>query len=252
LNRYLARAGLGSRRGVEEFILAGRVTVNGAVRREPGCRIDPQSDLVALDGQPVRLPSAWRTYAFHKPAGVVSTLKPQGGQPGLALFRTRAGLPPAVVPVGRLDAETTGLLLWTDDGMLAQALLRPASGVEKTYEVRLDGNLAPEDRERLANGVLKLDGRPCRPLRAEPLGPGTRRRWRLTLHEGRKRQIRRMFALLGRRVQSLHRTAVGPVQLGRLRPGDFRRLRESEVASLRRAAGLNGSVPRRKDSPWIS
>jgi 23S rRNA pseudouridine2605 synthase len=193
---------------------------------------------VALDGKAVHLPAAWRTYAFHKPAGVVSTLKPQGGQAGLAAFRARAGLPAALVPVGRLDAETTGLLLWTDDGVLAQALLRPASGVEKTYEVRLDGDLTSQDRERLEGGVLLLDGRRCRPLRAEPLQPGARRRWRLRLHEGRKRQIRRMFALLDRRVLSLHRTAVGPVQLGRLRPGDFRRLRESEVASLRRAAGL--------------
>jgi 23S rRNA pseudouridine2605 synthase len=238
LNRYLARAGLGSRRGVEELVRAGRVTVNGTVRREPGCRVHPRSDRVALDGKAVHLPSAWRAYAFHKPAGVVSTLKPQGGQTGLAAYRAKAGLPAALVPVGRLDAETTGLLLWTDDGVLAQALLRPASGVEKTYEVGLDGDLTPPDRERLEGGVLILDGRRCRPLRAEPLRPGTRRHWRLRLHEGRKRQIRRMFVLLGLRVLSLHRTAVGPVRLGRLRPGDFRRLRGSEVASLRRAAGL--------------
>ena len=171
LNRYLARAGLGSRRGVEEFVRAGRVTVNGTVRREPGCRIDPQNDRVALDGQTVHLPPAWRTYAFHKPAGVVSTLKPQGGQAGLAAFRTRAGLPSALIPVGRLDAETTGLLLWTDDGVLAQALLRPASGVEKTYEVGLDANLATPDRERLEGGILILDGRRCRPLRAESTIP---------------------------------------------------------------------------------
>ena len=238
LNRFLARAGLGSRRGVEELIAAGRVAVNGTVRREPGCRIRPESDRVEVDGRAVALPRAWRVYAFHKPAGVVSTLRPQGGQPGLDAYRERAGLAAAVVPVGRLDAESTGLLLWTDDGDLAQALLRPASGVWKSYEVRLNADLGAPELRRLREGGLVLDGRVCRPLHAEPLRAGDRRRWRLELHEGRKRQIRRMFDLLGLRVLDLHRTAVGPVALGRLRAGGFRRLRADEVARLRRAAGL--------------
>jgi 23S rRNA pseudouridine2605 synthase len=169
---------------------------------------------------------------------VVSTLRPQGGQPGLDAYRERAGLAAGVVPVGRLDAESTGLLLWTDDGDLAQALLRPASGVWKRYEVSLHAELRQRDLRRLREGGLVLDGHACRPLRAEPLRAGDRRRWRLELHEGRKRQIRRMFQLLGLRVLSLHRTAVGPVVLGRLRAGDFRRLRADEVARLRRDAGL--------------
>jgi 23S rRNA pseudouridine2605 synthase len=239
LNRYLARAGLGSRRGVEELIASGRVRVDGEVVRDLACRVDPRRQRVTVDGRAVRLPAGWTVYAFHKPAGVVSTLRAQAGQEGLGSYRRRAGLPAGVVPVGRLDAETTGLLLWTDDGDLAQGILRPSSRVWKRYLVTLDAVLDAGGARRLAGGQLALDGRLCLPLRLEP-GPGAAgRSWDLRIHEGRKRQIRRMFELLGRRVVSLARVAVGPVSLGRLAPGRFRRLTESEVRRLRAAAGLD-------------
>ena len=135
INRFLARAGLGSRRAVEEIIVAGKVAVNGEVISDLGRRIDPQEDSVTVDGRPVFVPEDFRIYIFHKPEDVVSTLKSQGGQASLLPYRMQADLPDRFVPVGRLDAETTGLLLWTDDGELNQNLCRPSSGVWKKYEV---------------------------------------------------------------------------------------------------------------------
>jgi pseudouridine synthase len=237
LNRFLARAGVGSRRGVEPLIRQGRVAVDGSVVTEPGRRVVPGQTVVTVDGRPVEAPRRWSVYAFHKPAGVVSTLKPQGRQSGLDAYREQAGLSAAVIPVGRLDTDTTGLMLWTDDGALAQALMRPDTGIWKRYGVQL--NRAPTRRQFVAleKGELVLDGRPCRPARVvERRREG--RQLVLELHEGRNRQIRRMFALLGLRVLDLSRTAVGPVSLGRLKEGCFRRLKPEEVAELRRATGL--------------
>ncbi len=235
LNRFLARAGLGSRRAVEDLVRAGRVAIDGAVVTDLGRRVDPERDTVTLDGKPVALPEGLRVYAFHKPLDVVSTLRAQGGQPSLLPYRTRADLPERLVPVGRLDADTTGLLLWTDDGDLNQALCRPASGVWKTYEVTVDKPLTLNQVQRLVDGGLVLDGRPVRPCRMTP-GKDTRH-WTMELHEGRKRQIRRMIRAVGPRVTTLHRTAVGPVKLGLLRAGDFRRLTAPEVQALRDALG---------------
>lgn len=236
LNRFLARAGHGSRRAVEELVLAGRVAVNGQVATDLGRRIDPATDRVTVDGRPAELPDDLRVYAFHKPLGVVCTLKSQKGQPALEEWRRRADLPERFVPVGRLDQATTGLLLWTDDGALNEALCRPRSEVWKTYEVELAAALPEELLPKLTDGTLELDGRACRPCRLYPGHRHDGRHWVIELHEGRKRQIRRMFAAVGQRVTALHRAAVGPVTLGRLHPGDFRRLSAPEVAALRRVA----------------
>lgn len=233
LNRFLARAGLGSRRGVEELITGGQVTVNGTQVTTPGRRVDPVRDTVIVAGQVVRLPTTWRVYAFHKPRGVVSSLRYQGGKPCLAPFRDRGGLASSVVPVGRLDAETSGLLLWTDDGELAQQLCRPASRIWKRYEVRLQAPLDETRRHQMTAGRLVLDGRSCLPLRMKPFRPD-RRSWLLELHEGRYRQIRRMFALIGHNVVSLHRVGIGPLNLGRLPVGSFRRLTVQQEQSLRK------------------
>ncbi len=241
LNRFLARAGLGSRRGVEGLVREGRVAVNGATVASLDTRVDPAADRVTVDGVPVVLPQAWGVWAFHKPPGVVSTLRAQGGQAGLLPFRRRAGLPPGAVPVGRLDADTSGLLLWTDDGELAQALMRPAHFVWKLYEVELDRPLPAAGARSVATGGLALDGRPCLPARLRPLPGPVGRRWALELREGRNRQVRRLFALLGLEVTRLHRTAVGPVRLGRLAAGSFRRLTVAEERALRSAARPPGS-----------
>ncbi|MFO7610018.1 MAG: pseudouridine synthase [Candidatus Krumholzibacteriia bacterium] len=233
LNRFLARAGLGSRRAVEDLVRAGRVTIGGETVTDLGRRVDPARDKVAVDGRPVTVPEDLRVYAFHKPLDVVSTLKAQGGQPSLLPYRIRADLPERFVPVGRLDADSSGLLLWTDDGELNQALCRPVSGVWKTYEVTLDKGLPLARVPDLTEGRLELDGRPVRPCRLAA-GRDTRH-WTMELHEGRKRQIRRMFKAVGMRVRGLHRIGVGPVHLGKLRPGDFRRLTAAEVEALRRS-----------------
>lgn len=243
LNRLLARAGHGSRRSVEALVTGGRVRVDGEVVRDLGRRVDPVRQRVEVDGEVLRLPAEFRVYAFHKPRGVVATLAPQRGQRGLAEFRAAADLPARVMPVGRLDADSAGLLLWTDDGELSQALLKPANEVWKRYRVVCQRPLVERACRLFLQGGLELDGRPLRPCRLTLDGPADRRHWLLELHEGRNRQIRRMFAAVGNRVVELTRIAVGPVMLGRLRAGGFRRLNRREEAALRRAARREGPQP---------
>lgn len=238
LNRFLSLAGHGSRRGVEALILAGRVSVDGQVVTDLARRVHPRRSTVTVDGLPARADAAHRIYAFHKPLDIVCTLRAQGGQRGLLEFRRQADLPDRFKPVGRLDSDSSGLLLWTDDGLLAQALLKPRSEVWKTYEIVLARPLSLRDERRLARGGILLDGRPVLPCRVAADPGGDRRRWELQLHEGRKRQIRRMVAALENRVVALSRVAIGPVRLGLLHPGGFRRLTAREDAALRRAAGL--------------
>jgi len=233
LNRYLARAGFGSRRAAEDLIRGGRVRLDGQVVTDLGRRVDVEVDTVTVDGKTARLPDTTRIYAFHKPLGVVSTLRAQGGQPSLLPYRYQADLPARFVPVGRLDGATTGLLLWTDDGDLNQRLCRPASGIWKTYEIELDQPLPPTLIPRLTGGRIELDGRACRPCRMKHKAGRSPRHWTMELHEGRKRQIRRMFAAVELKVIHLHRTAVGRVQLGLLHEGDFRRLSADEERALR-------------------
>ena len=233
LNRYLARAGLGSRRSVETLVIEGRVAINGKTITELGRRVLPESEEVTVDGRPVSMPDGYRVYAFHKPMDVVSTLASQGGQPSLLPYRRQSDLPDRFMPVGRLDSETTGLLLWTDDGNLNQDLCRPRSGLWKTYELDLNEDLNQNLIRTLTQGGIEIDGRPCLPCRLQMKSGGTTLNWVIEIHEGRRRQIRRMFRAVGRRVMKLHRVAVGPVKLGNLRPGDFRRLDHNEVEKLR-------------------
>ncbi len=241
LNRFLARAGLGSRRSVEDLVRQGRVTINGEKVTDLGRQVDLPNDQVAVDGVGADLPRDYRIYAFHKPLDVVSTLKSQGGQPSLEPYRLQSEIPERFVPVGRLDSESTGLLLWTDDGDLNQALCRPNTGVWKTYEVELNAELPPSKIPLLTNGKLHIDGRACRPCQLEMAPDKTTRHWVMRLHEGRRRQIRRMFKKVGLKVMRLHRVAVGPIELGLLRPGDFRRLGHDEEVELRRAIAADRS-----------
>lgn len=229
-------------------MVAGRVQINGETVTDLGRRVDPDHDRVAVDGRPLDLPADVRVYAFHKPLGVVCTLKSQSGQDSLEEWRRRAALPDRFVPIGRLDRATTGLLLWTDDGVLNEQLCRPRSGVWKAYEVQLAEVLPDSLLPTLTGGTIELDGRPCRPCRMRPGHRADGRQWLIELHEGRKRQIRRMFAAVGHKVTRLHRVAVGPILIGLLNAGDFRRLTAAEVADLRRAvatAGEGAGRPRR-------
>jgi 23S rRNA pseudouridine2605 synthase len=223
LNAYLARAGVASRRRADELIKAGRVVVNG----EPGelNTFVGARDVVEVDGRRVR-PQRLAYALLHKPAGVVTTARdPQRRPTVLELLQHDA----SVVPVGRLDADTTGALLLTNDGPLAHRLAHPRYGVEKVYEVEVAGDPADEALRRLARGLVLDDG-PTAPARVRRLG---RSRIELTLHEGRKHQAKRMCAAIGHPVVRLHRSRYAGLSVDGLAPGEWRELEPAEVDRLR-------------------
>jgi len=223
LNAYLARAGVASRRAADELILAGRVRVNG----EPGQlnTFVEAGDRVEVDGREVA-PQRLAYVLLHKPAGVVTTARdPQGRRTVVDLVPAE----PRIVPVGRLDADTTGALLLTNDGLLAHRLAHPRYGVEKTYEVEVEGEPDDDALRRLRDGVDLDDGRTA-PARARRLG---RNRVELVLHEGRKHQVKRMCEAVGHPVVRLHRSAYAGLTLDGLEPGASRELAPHEVERLR-------------------
>ena len=223
LNAYLARAGIASRRKADELIKAGRVVVNG----EPGQlnTFVESADRVEVDGRAV----ARQRLAYvllNKPAGVVTTASDPQGRPtvvGLVEHESR------VVPVGRLDADTTGVLLLTNDGALAHRLAHPKYEVEKVYEAEVEGDPSGEALRRLAEGVELEDG-PTAPARARRLGPS---RVELAIHEGRNRQVKRMLEAVGHRVRRLNRSRYAGLTADGLEPGEWRELTADEIAGLR-------------------
>jgi 23S rRNA pseudouridine2605 synthase len=223
LNAYLARAGVASRRGADELIKAGRVTVNG----EPGQlnTFVESRDRVEVDGDRVR-PQRLAYVLLHKPAGTVTTARDPQGRPTVVEL---VDLPERVVPVGRLDADTTGALLLTNDGPLAHRLAHPRYGVEKVYEVDVEGRPDAAALRDLAEGVELEDGLTA-PATVRCLAPG---RLELTLHEGRNRQVKRMLEAVGHPVRRLHRSAYAGLTLEGLEPGAWRELEPSEVDRLR-------------------
>jgi 23S rRNA pseudouridine2605 synthase len=236
LNAYLARAGVASRRKADELIKSGRVTVNG----EPGqLNTFVQSrDRVELDGERVELqPLSY--VLLHKPAGAVTTASdPQGRRTVVELVDHRA----RVVPVGRLDADTTGALLLTNDGELAHRLAHPRYEIEKVYEAEVEGEPSDEALERLRAGI-ELDDGPTAPARVRRLGPTS---VELAIHEGRKHQVKRMLAAVGHPVTRLHRSVYAGLSLEGLEPRAWRELEPFEVEQLRSAAPLPrqaGSAP---------
>ena len=231
LQKYLAERGIASRRGAEEMIRAGRVTVNGR-RASIGMSVNPQDDLVAVDGQNLDQQRDKLAYLLlHKPRGYVTTMGDKHAVRTVA--ELVADYPARIFPVGRLDKDSEGLLLMTNDGALANALTHPASHVPKVYRVTLRGQVSDAQRDKLSMG-MELDGRPTRPIELRVLAeePG-RTVLRLTLREGRNRQIRRMCEALGLEVLRLKRTALGPLKLGLLPAGQWRELTAEEVKRLR-------------------
>ena len=225
LNAFLARAGVASRRRADELIKAGRVTVNG----EPGQlnTVVGAHDRVEVDGEKVTR-QRLRYVLLHKPAGVVTTARDPHGRPTVVELVPDE---PRVVPVGRLDADTTGALLLTNDGQLAHRLAHPRYGVEKTYVAEIEGDPDEDALKRLRQGVELDDGRTA-PARARRLGVG---RIELVLHEGRKHQVKRMLADVGYPVTRLHRSAYAGLTLEGLEPAQWRELEPDEVERLRRA-----------------
>jgi 23S rRNA pseudouridine2605 synthase len=227
LNAWLARAGVASRRGADELIKAGRVTVNG----DPGAvnTFVAARDRVELDGRPLsRQQLAY--VLLNKPAGVVTTARDPGGRPTVVGL---VGHPSRIVPVGRLDADTTGALLLTNDGELAHRLAHPRYEVDKVYVADVEGEPSGETLAALERGIELEDGRTA-PARARRLGRG---RVELVLHEGRKHQVKRMLDAVGHPVRRLHRSGYGPLSLEGLEPGEWRELTRAEISALRGTSG---------------
>jgi len=223
LNAYLARAGVASRRGAEELIRAGRVRVNGEVAGL-ATFVEPR-DTVELDGSPIE-PEPLTYVLLHKPKGVVTTARDPQGRPtvvGLVGHERR------VVPVGRLDADTTGALVLTNDGPLAHRLMHPRYEVDKVYEAEVEGEPSDEALAQLAEGVELEDGKTS-PGKVDRLSPS---RIELTIHEGKKHQVKRMLQAVGHPVRSLHRSGYAGLTLDGLVPGEWRELTPEEVAALR-------------------
>lgn len=233
LQKYLAHAGVASRRKAEEFISAGHVRVNGRVVRELGTSVE-ESDRVELAGKVVRVPQTKRYLIVNKPVKVMTTMRDPEGR------RTVASLVPhdigRVVPVGRLDYDTSGVLLMTNDGDLAYVLTHPRFGVEKTYRAVVRGRLQGDDTKRFLEGLVLDDGhsRPAK-VRVVRAGPAASE-VDVTIHEGRNRQVRRMFEATNHPVLSLVRLRFGPLSLGDLKTGTWRDATDKELAALRAVA----------------
>lgn len=230
----LARAGVASRRAAEQLIAEGRVSVNGAKVTRQGTRVRPGEDRIEVDGRPLAAPSGNKRYfLFHKPKGVTTTLKDRFAEKTVAeYFRD---VPEKVVPVGRLDKDSTGLILMTDDGDLVYRLTHPRFEIPRVYRVRVADPPAPERLAALEKGIV-LGGEKTAPCRVKVLAGGKEQRkaeYQMTLREGRKREIREMFKALGARVTALHRESYGPLVLGTLRSGYRRELTAREVDELK-------------------
>jgi 23S rRNA pseudouridine2605 synthase len=247
LQKVLAHAGVGSRRSCEEVILQGRVTVDGRVVRELGTRVDPGRQKVAVDGQRIHA-ERMVYYAVCKPKGYVSSSHDPAGKP--RVIDILPEIPERVYTVGRLDEQSTGLMLLTNDGELANCLAHPKFGVEKLYRVVVAGSPTREVLTKLTDGVWLAEGK-VRAKRVRVAGTrGQATILEMTLAEGKNREIRRMLAGLGHKVMSLTRTAVGPISLKGLAPGQYRPLTAVEVGLLRKvAAGIPVTPQRSSDRP---
>lgn len=237
LQKFLARSGVASRRKCDEVIIpSGRVSVNGEVVTSPGFPIDPDVDEICIDGSRVELPSDNVTIMLNKPKGYETTMSSKHSKRIVADLVPMDRFP-SLVPIGRLDKDTTGLLLFTTDGELCNGLLHPSKKVDKTYVAKVSGKLSEEERILLEKGI-DIDGRrtapaKCKILKYSPKGNVTTAR--ITIHEGRNRQVRKMFAAVGHEVIELERVQLGTLELGNLKSGSWRFLDEGEVVLLESA-----------------
>lgn len=233
LQKILSQAGIASRRHAEKIILEGRVTVNGSVITELGSKADLERDHIKVDGKLIHAPKRQVYIALHKPNNTVTTVTdPQGRATVMELLH---GVKERVYPVGRLDYHSEGLLLLTNDGELANAMTSAATHLPKIYLVKVNGALSAEQEEKFRRGV-PLEGRRTMPAGLKLLREAENPWYEIRLYEGRNHQIRMMFKHFGRLVEKLKRISIGPIDLGSLKPGEFRHLSGEEVAKLKRAA----------------
>lgn len=243
LQKYLSACGVASRRKSELMIEAGRVKVNNHVARI-GDSVDPEKDAVKLDGEPVRMESGKLYLAFYKPRGVVSTMHDERGRRCIADVTAELGV--RVYPVGRLDRDSEGLLLLTNDGAFANMVMHPSRHIAKTYRVTVRPGVTEDQLTRLSSGIV-IDGRTTAPAKVRVLEEYEKRVvLEIVLYEGRNREIRKMCETLGLEVARLKRTAEGPVKLGMLKQGTYRELTHEELQALN-AQSKKGEVKRRND-----
>ncbi len=233
LNKYLADCGVASRRGADELITDGQVQVNGKTVYELGVRVDPSMDRIVLNGKPVRAPLEQKIYViFHKPEKVLTTMSDPEGRPTVADFMEK--LPVRVFPVGRLDWETEGLLLLTNDGDFAQKVQHPREEIPKTYLAKLDGQPSEVHLQKLLRGVTIPGGR-VKALHVERVRIGESKQYdwvKIVINEGKNRQVRYMFQKIGYDVKKLRRVAIGQLTLGSLQKGDYAFLEASMLARI--------------------
>lgn len=235
LNRVISQDGLASVREADELIRQGRVLVNGSAVTELGVMVDPRTDRITVDGEPVGGPKKKHYYLFFKPKGVVSTMDDPQARSSISDFTDALSV--RVFPAGRLDYDADGLMLLTNDGRIANLAMHPRSKLPKTYQVKVAGALTERELARFAGGV-SIEGKKTLPARIVPLEVRPSNAWyEVTLSEGRNRQLKKMFGLFGKRVQKIRRIAIGPLKLEGMAPGEVRKLTARERDLLFAALG---------------
>ncbi len=237
LQKIIAHAGLASRREAEEWIQEGRVTVNGKVIRKLGSHADPDKDKIKVDGKLIRQP-ARLYYMFHKPAGMITSMDDTQGRLHLGEWLERLGRKGRLFPVGRLDFNSSGLLVLTNDGELAQRVAHPSYKIRKSYRVKVSRSPSEQELIRLRHGI-KLEEGMTAPAKVTVARRLKKNAWvEVEIHEGRYREVRRMFEALGIFVEKLVRVRVGPLRLGLLPPGEMRPLTANELKALKKCVGM--------------